>query len=450
MRAAISSAAGRAAKLLSLLRGQSGVAAVAQTGLATLLVLTINTATGILAARFLGARGRGELSALLLGPQLLSFLFTLGLPIALIVKVKSRPDDASGLLGAALTLSLPMGAAAAAAGFAAAPFVLGRYDAHVIHLARILLAFVFSGVPSTVMIAALQLRNRFDAYNRIRYGQSALVLLALLGLAAAGENEAFPWALAYLFAPVPFFVWNLRWVFREFKPRLIGLRPQMRGLLSYGLPVHGVDAAGTLLGQIDKLILVGALSPAAFGIYVVVFNLSRLITTFAGAVVPVLVARTAGKRAEDIRTTTARALSATLLLSLGALGAFIFCGSFALRWLYGMEFARGYWTLVILGVEAVTASGASILQQPYLVTGRAGFVAAFQVASLGVGAAAILLLVRLGTEGAALGLLAATAGRLALVYGGYSFVLRMKAPRLVPAWSDCVMLVASLRPGATA
>jgi O-antigen/teichoic acid export membrane protein len=435
-----------AAGLAALLRGQSGLAAVAQTGFATALVLLVNVATGILSARVLGPDGRGELSALLLGPQVLSFLFTLGLPVALIVNVKQRPEAAGGLVGTALVLSALMGVLAAAAGFAILPRLLVQYDPELLTIARALLVSAFLGVPATVLVAALQIRDRFRAYNRVRYWQSGLVLLGLVGLATAGVARPAWWALAYLVPAVPFFVWNLSWVAREFAPTLRGFRRESAALLASGVRVHAVDALGTLLTQVDKFILIALLAPSVLGVYVVVFNLSRLITTFASSTVPVLVPRTAGKPVAEVVESTERALSAATILAVGAVLAFAVFGALILGLLYGEEFRSGYLALLILSVEAALASAASILQQPYVVLNRAGTVAVVQLVSLCIAVPAVYLLaLRFGAAGAAAGLGIATAARLFMTYRAYRLLLGVSAPRLIPGWSDCASLLGRLR-----
>jgi O-antigen/teichoic acid export membrane protein len=430
----------------ALLRGRSGFAAVVQTGLTTAFVFGINVATGILSARFLGPDGRGELSALLLAPQLLAFLFAFGLPVAIVVKAKQRPDEAAELLGAALVLSVVFGALGSLVGFVLVPFLLDKYDEHVVAIARALLVFAALGVVSGVEFSALQLRDRFIAYNRMRYWQSAFVLFGLVSLAVLGSFTSVTGASVYLFAALPFFVWNTFWLLREFKPTLAGFAGHARGLLSYGVKVHGIEATNSLLGQLDKMILVAIFAPAVFGVYVVAFNLSRMILTFSGAALPVLLPRTAGKPASEVLATTGRASSAVTILSVAAVVGFALFGSLILGLLYGAEFRSGYWVLVILSVEAALTSTTSILQQPYLAMSKPGTVAIFQMVSLCIAVLSILTLtVSLGAEGAALGLLVATATRLSLTYAGYRRLLGIAAPKMVPAWNDCVSLVSRLR-----
>ncbi|MGO9803438.1 MAG: lipopolysaccharide biosynthesis protein [Steroidobacteraceae bacterium] len=413
-----------------------------QTGVATVLVLAVNVVTGIVSARVLGPQGRGELSALLLCPQFLSFLFTLGLPSSTIVRIKGSPASASGLMGAALLLSGVMGLLAASIGLLIMPHLLKQYDSHVINVARALLAFVMLGVTSTVLVAALQLSDRFVAYNRLRFWQSALTLLSLGGLAAAHRFTPEAGALAYVLPTLPFFGWNLWWVLKEFKPRLSDWREHCRELLSYGWRVHVIDTGNTLFGQLDKLILVAVLAPSVFGLYVVVFNVSRLVTTFANSATPVLLPRSAGKSAGEVLSMTSRALTATSALTMAAVVGFVLLGGLGLRWLYGEQFAAGYGTLVILSIEGALSSSAAVLQQPYVALHRPGTVALFQTFSLSLGAALIYLLARrFGAEGAACGLLLATSARFTLTYSGFAWLLGLRAPRLLPTRTELLALL---------
>jgi O-antigen/teichoic acid export membrane protein len=429
-----------------LLRSGSGFAAIVQTGVATVLVLAINVVTGIISARVLGARGRGELSALLLCPQFLSFLFTLGLPASIIVRIKASPASASGLMGAALLLSGLMGLLAAATGALIMPRLMRQYDPQIINVARGLLVFVMLGVTSALLVAALQLSDRFAAYNRLRFWQSALTLLSLAGLAALHRFTPVTGALAYVLPTVPFFIWNLWWVLREFRPSLSEWREHCRALMSYGWRVHVMDIGNTLFLQLDKIILVAVLAPSVFGLYVVVFNLSRLITTFANSATPVLMPRSAGKSPGEVLSLTSLAFTATTLLTFAAVACFVLLGGLGLRWLYGEQFVAGYWTLVVLAMEGALASGATVLQQLYVVLHRPGTVAVFHALSLSLGAVFIYLLAeRFGSEGAACGLLLATGARFALTYCGFQWLLGLRAPRLLPNRAELAALLSHPR-----
>ena len=436
--------------LVGLLRGETGFAAVAQTGLATVAVLLLNVVTGVLSARFLGPQGRGELSVLLLCPPLLSFLFTLGLPSAVVVLARKEPHEERALLGSALLLSCFAGLAAVVAGLLMIPTLTERYSAQIASEARLLLVFAFLGVIQNTLWSALQVRERFGVNNLARCWQTALVLVSLALLALTHTFRPWSGALGYLLPSLPYFLWTLVWVLRELRPSLAQFRRHCRELLAFGIRVHVVDAGNTLFQQLDKLILVGLLTPAMLGIYVVVFNLSRLLTTLGASVIPVLLPKAAGKPVGEMLDITSRSLAVTALLNAVGVAGFVLFGKLALELLYGQRFESGYLTLAILSLEAALASGAVILQQPYLMMKRPGIVALFHVASLSVGGILIYLLAqRFGLEGAACGLLVATALRVALTYAGFSWSLHVKAPRMIPNRQDWdgLLVRARLRTG---
>jgi O-antigen/teichoic acid export membrane protein len=433
----------------AFLRGRSGFATVAQTGLATAFVLLLNMGTGIVSARFLGPQGRGELAALMLCPQLLCFLFTLGLPQSIVVLIRKSPAQERSLMGAALVLSVLAGLLAVVTGVILIPRLIGRYAPDIQSEARWLLIFLLLGAVQSVALAALQIRDRFGTYNRARCWQTGGILVSLTVLVLIHRISPLTAALAYFLPTLPYSVWCLWWLYREMRPSLAGLKARSRELLSFGARIHLVDIGSTLFTWLDKLILVALLSPALFGTYVVVFNLSRVITTFGTSVVPVLLPRAAGKPIQDMLESTSRALVATALLNaVAVLGCLLF-GRVILQILYGAKFSAGYLTLLILSVEAALTGMACILQQPYLMLSRPGVVALGHLVSLAVGGLLIYALgARFGMEGAACGLLCGTGLRTLLTYGGYRWLLGVSAPRLVPTrrdWAGLVVMSSRIR-----
>jgi len=433
----------------SLVAGRSGFATVAQTGLTTGFVLLLNMGTGIVSARFLGPQGRGELAALMLCPQLLCFLFTFGLPASLVVLIRKQPEQERSFMGAGLVISAAAGLLAVCSGAVLIPRLIGQYSPEIQSEARWLLIFVLLGVTQSFAWPALQVRDRFGTYNRARFWQTAGILVGLVALVLMHRISPLTAALAYLLPTLPYSLWCLGWTLREMKPSLADLKARGRELLSFGVRSHLVDIGNTLFAWVDKLILVQLLSPAIFGTYVVVFNLSRLITTFGASVVPVLLPRAAGKPVPEMIEATSRAVVATALLNLVAVLGCLFCGRLILELLYGLKFAAGYLTLLILSVEAALTGLASVLQQPYLMLSRPGIVALGHLVTLAAGGCLIYVLgSRFGMEGAACGLLCGTGLRTLLAYGGYRWPLRVPAPRLVPTrrdWEGVVMASSRIR-----
>jgi enterobacterial common antigen flippase len=437
----------RIARVLSrFLRGTSAASAIANVALTNGLVLCLNVLTGVATARFLGPEGRGEFAAIILWPQLLGYAFAFALPSAVLYHAKKNPQQQRGIAATAVTLSAIAGIIAVLVGEALMPVLLLHAAPDVLSYARWMMLFAFPATVSTVLVALLQLAEQFGLFNRLRYLPLVLTLAALMLLALSHALTPFTAALAYFLPGVLVFAWAAVWVARNIRPSRTGAPRALGPLTWYAARAYGGEAASTLMVQLDKVFLVNLLSAASFGVYVVVFNLSRVITTLSSAIAPVLLPKSAGRSAHDVTAMTARVLSvSTPLLLLPALG-FMLTGSLLLRWLYGAAFTAGQWALDGLIVEAVISSVTNVITQPYLALNRPGVITVIQATSLPVLALAMWLLVpRWGINGAAVGLLVSTAYRASATYLAYRLMLRMPAPRLWPDVQQSRELVRRLR-----
>ena len=415
------------------LSGSSTASAIVHVAMTNGLVLGINVLTGVITARFLGPEGRGEFAAITLGPPLLGYAFALALPSAVLYHAKKDPLHQREIAGMAVAMSAIAGIVATIVGEILAPVLLRHAAPDTLRYARWMMIFALPATVSTVLVALLQLEGQFHLYNRLRYLPLLLTLAGLVALALAQALTPLTAALAYFLPGVLVFISLVWWVCRHIPPTIAGSLAALRPLTSYAGRAYGGEVASTLLAQVDKVFLVNLLSPASFGVYVVAFNLSRLITSLASAIAPVLLPKTAGRCVSEVTTTTGRVLAAaTPLLILPAIG-FIGAGGLLLRWLYGVEFAVGQWALSGLIVEAVVASITLVITQPYLAVNRPGVITVIQASSLPVLALAMWLLVPTwGINGAALGLLVSTGYRASAIYLAYRFLLRAPAPRLWP------------------
>ena len=431
------------------LRGKSAASAIAQVAMTNGFVLCINVLTGVVAARFLGPQGRGQFAAITLWPQLLGYAFAFALPSALVYHAKKHPQSRASIAAMAIALSAIGGGLAFGAGESLMPTLLRQATPDILRDARWMMLFAIPATVSTVLIALLQLEERFHLYNRVRYLPLLLTLGCLVALAVSGRLTPLSAALAYFLPGVPIFLWLAWWAARHFRPRTSGARGFIRPLVSYSGRAYGGEAAGTLLIYLDKIFLVNLLSPASYGVYVVVFNLSRIITTLSAAAAPVLLPKSAGRSIDDVIALTGRVLSiATPLLLVPAVG-FVLCGRLALRILYGVDFTVGYWALGCLIVEAVVSSVTQVITQPYLALNRPGVVTIIQATSLPVLALAMWLLApRWGIDGAAVGLLLTTLYRATATYLSYRLLLGVAAPRLWPESRQVWEWLRRLRAGA--
>jgi O-antigen/teichoic acid export membrane protein len=410
------------------------------------VVLVLNVATGVVAGRCLGPGGRGVLAAIMVWPQFLGYAFAFALPSAVLYHARSDPDAKRSITGAALALSLAGGALSCAVGVLAMPWLLQGSDAATLRVARELMVFAPFATVAATLTAVVQLEGEFRLFNRIRYLPPVATLAGLLVLWAAHLMTPLTAALAYFLPGVPPFLWVAYWAGRHIRPSFrIPLR-DFRRLLSYSGRAYGGEAAATLLSQTDKLVLVNVLSAADYGVYVVAFSLSRVITTIGAAIVPVLLPKSAGKSPATVTAMTGRALSiATPLLLVGAAVPMLF-GQSLLQLLYGRGFGVGHLALALLAAEAVVATVAYVMTQPYLALNRPGLITVIQLVSLPMLAVSLFALVpAFGIAGAATALLVSTTCRAGWSILGYRRTLGVAPPALWPTIHESREFLRKLR-----
>lgn len=428
-------------KLLSLARGQSGLAAVLQSLVIKLLVVVINTTTGIITARSLQPDGRGELAALILWPLFLANALTLGLPSALVYNLRRAPERASALVSGALVFCAVSGVTAIVLGVAMMPYWLAQYPPETVRLAQLLMWH------TPVCLFTNFGRVIFEARDNFRRSNAVLLLtmwLGLVGLVAvwwAGALTPFHAALTYTLNGVPTAIGVVVLLWREFRPRWAGTLAALGTLLHYGWRSYGIDLLNTFAMQLDQVLVVGLLSPALAGTYVVALSLARVLLLMQQAVAAVLFPKAAGRPAAEVIALTGRAarLSVTLTALVGV-GVMV-GGPWLLRLLYGAEFVAATNLLRLLVIEAMVSSTSLILAQAFMALGRPGVVTVLQGVGLALSVPLLLLLIpRWGLLGAGLALVVAAVVRLTLTLLSFPWWLKARAPRLAPERADWVFL----------
>ncbi len=433
-------------RVRTLLTSRSGLAAGLQTALANIAILGINAATGVITARILNPTGRGELAAIILWPQFLAFVLTLGLPSALLYSLKRYPARAPQLFSSALLLGTGMSLLAALVGVLSIPHWLNEYSPEVVRFAQWIMLFTPLIMLSTVFAAALQAREEFALFNAVRYLPPLLTLLALGLLALVQGLTPFSAALSYTLPVVPIFLWMLVRLWRSYRPVWQGRGSAFKRLISYGLRSYGIDLSGTLARQLDQALVVGLLSPAMMGLYVVALSSARVLEAFQTAVVLVLFPKASGRPVEEVVAMTGRATRVGTTVTLLAAAGLALLGPWLLSLLYGQEFLGAVTVFRILLFEVVLGSTAWVLAQAFMAVGRPGVVTLMQ--GIGLGLAVLLLVVlvpRYGLEGAGMALLASAAARLALVILSFPLILKVPVPRPLPTRSDFAAILDSTR-----
>lgn len=409
-------------------------------------VLCLNLGTGLLTARFLGPEGRGAYAAMVIWPQFLASLFTLGLQQAVPYNLVRHPEERAAITAAALLLSLGAGSAAALLGSILVPLWLDHYGPDIVAMARVILWLA----PVVLLIwtcnACMQAAGRFDLFNRAQYLQPVLSLLGLLALVALDLLTPVSAALTAVAGALPVLALGLAWLWREHRPAFVRPLGESLRLLRYGLRSCGVQLVNALWQQFDNVFVLGALSPTAAGLYVVARNAARPSQFFASAMNAVLFPRASALSDRAALELSGLAARVGIVAALAVALPLALVGPWLITALYGTDFAGATLPFQILVAEAAVAAISSTMAQAFLSVGRPGVVTMLQVASFLAGAAMIVLLVpRLGMQGAALGLLLGSLVRLAVLAACYPAVLRMALPRLWLNGADLRQLLAVRR-----
>ena len=430
-----------------ILQGRGGTAATLQTLLARILILALNMGTGIITARFLGPQGRGEQAAIILWPQLLAFLMTLGLPAALRYNLKRYPEEKSELFSATLLLSIGLGILASLLGILFIPQWLGhQYSAEVVHVAQWFMITAPVGVFWANMVAALEATDDFSTANQGQYLTPLFTLVMLLVLLVTRSLTPITTSLAYILAGLPIFFWILIRLWKRFRPRWHNLGVQYKRLLSYGLRAYGIDLLGTLGSQVDQALVVGLLSPTSMGLYAVALSLSRMLDVFQSAIITVLFPKTAARPIEEVIALTGRAARIGMACSLlAAIGAMLVV-PMLLHLLYGSKYVGALPVFRILAIEVVIGGTTWVLAQTFMALGRPGNITIMQ--GIGLGLTVPLMLVMIpayGLIGASLALLCSTITRFIFMLASYPLILKVRPPSLLITREDLAFMQKAFR-----
>lgn len=385
---------------------QGSIGNVMQIFASNIFMLGINVLNGIMIARFLGPEGRGEQAAIIMWPQFLAYCLTLGIPSALVYYMKKKGEDQGTYYITALYMSVILGSVAMVIGAVLIPFWMKDYSQNVIDFAAWALVMTPIAMIGTVNTAALQAREEFTLYSISRYFPLVGTMLLLCGLIITGHFTPIFSSVAYLLPVLPVAVWITFKLVSQYKVSQRNKLKSSRKILSYGIRSYGTDVAGTFSGYIDQILVVGLLSPASLGLYVVSLNLSKIVNMIQNAITSVLFPKASGlEQSEAIQLTFKVYRISTLVTIFVGIGVFI-VAPYLLILLYGKSFADAIPVFRILIFQTAIASLSWILSQGFMSTGKPGIVTVIRVLTLGLNIALMRVLIPiLEIKGAAISLL---------------------------------------------
>ncbi|SDT17474.1 Membrane protein involved in the export of O-antigen and teichoic acid [Paenibacillaceae bacterium GAS479] len=387
---AVRLAAGRAIRMAArlsggALRGKGSLATIARTSGANMLILLLGTLGSILTARLLGAEGKGELAAILFWPAFLASLTGFGLPTSLIYQVK-RGAPLRETAAFALSLLLPISLITGAVAWALLPQWMNAYSPEAIRSAQL---YTVLAIPMALAVnliaAAAQSRGRFGVYNGIRLYVPLFNLIGLVLLWMAGALTIPAATIVYLATTaivIALALVGMRGELGFASLKEMWNRRVAGTLLGYGSRVYGTDLLGTLYGQFDKLIILALLTPRDFGIYSVIYALSRMFNVVQSAITSVVFPKITGESKEVVIASISRAFRLSMLLMLLAVVPAMLIGSQLIGLVFGPDFAGANAAFYLLSIECIIGGGSWILASAFNAMGRPGMVLVRQIIAL--------------------------------------------------------------------
>jgi antigen flippase len=420
-----------------LLHSRHSAASIAQTVVARFLLAGMNIVTGIITARALDIKGRGEQSAMGLWPLLIPYLLTLGMATAVRYCVRREPERRSEYFTVAMSVGTAMSFVSIGVGVAFIPLWLHQYSSAVVRDAQFLMLFSPQVTLTLILTAMLETQGEFKRANSTRVMSTVFTLVALLVLAFTHVLNPFFATLTYLVPPLLTSAWAA-WTLRAFfARRFFDPRPGLKVLGSYGLRSYGVDVLTTLSQQIDQVLVVGILSASSMGLYVIALSSSRVLQILHSAVVTVVFPNASGLEQGRAVGMVARAARISTLIATVFAAALIAALPFLIPLFYGRAYAGAIGVAQVLTLEALIGGLAYVLAQAFMASNRPGMVTAFQGLGFCVAVPCMLVLMpRLGLMGAAVALLISTSARLAFLLASFRMILHEPMPRLVPTAED--------------
>ncbi|WP_173275821.1 oligosaccharide flippase family protein [Paenibacillus sp. NEAU-GSW1] len=423
--------------VMQIIRRNDSLGHIARIFASNVFILVLSTLTGIMIARFLGPVGRGEQAVMIMWPQVLSCLVTLGLPSSVIYCIKKNESDQASLYFSAIAIGAVIGSLAVVAGLFVIPSRMEEYSPAVIEFAKWALIVTPFSLLGLVNNAALQARDEFTLFNTVRYVPNIMTLLFLSILVFTNHVNPFLTSLAYLTPQIPVTLWLIVRMSVIYRANWKVNAQSIRTLAGYGVRSYGTDLAGTMSYYIDQIIVVSLLMPQSLGLYVVALSLSKILNTVQVSVVSVFFPEASRLEKQSAIEYTLKVFRLTSIITLALALLALLLSPYALPLLYGASFAKAVPVLEILLLQVVIASGADTLSQGYMAIGKPGRITLLQFGTLAANAALLLLLVPLmEIEGAAISLLLSTVLKLAALIWMYKREHSIGFNRYIPSKSE--------------
>jgi len=355
-------------KVVTLWRKMKGVSPVGSRLLltvATNIILTgLGLTTGVLAARLLGAEGRGQLAAIQIWPSIIATMAMLGLPEALVYFSAREPGRAGRYTGSAIALALLSSLPFMVIGYLAMPAALSAQSPQVVKAARWYLLLV----PILALLGTpyhpLRGRNDFVTWNGLRIipavGWLAVLIVAYLLGRAQPEFLAASYLAMLALLSFPVIYTFVRRVPGPFWPELRKWKPMLR----YGFPSMASGLPQMLNLRMGQMLMATFLPAQMLGVYVVAAAWGGAINPILNSLGAVLFPRVAseaslGQQVEAL----AEGTRLGVLFALGVGLVLLVLTPFGIPFLFGEGFATATPVALVLVVAAAITGLNSVIEE---------------------------------------------------------------------------------------
>ena len=426
-------------------RARGGLFGMAQTLVAQGVTLFVNVATGIITARLLGPAGRGEFASAGLWILLPSLLSVVGLQSAAVYEIRRQPTAAASISVAAFGLATAAYIPIALVSLWLIPSLMHGYRSQIVCLARLAVLGSVLNVWSLIQSQVLLGTRNMHVFNLSTYSMAMVYLMLLLVLVAFHALSPTTGILAMIAGTTLVLVPKIGWVARQWCWRSLRPFAFVGPLVRYTAKAAATDMVGVLYSHIDRLVLIGLVSPAAFGLYAVAISFARTLMVLQSAVSSVTLADLSHKPVAEIEVYIHRTFRALLWLLLVVCMAGVMLGGPLLRLLYGQHFGDAAPIFYVLLADASLTCLGQLLIEAFLASGKPLYPSAVQVVCLGITTAALFILTpRLGGIGAGTAMACGSSLRLFLLLMGLRRI-GLGLPNPIPRPSEVRDLLVVLR-----
>lgn len=329
---------------------------------ATLAIQLLNTLTGVILARAFIPSARGELAALLLWPNVIGVVATVGLFEAATYHTASRAAPLGSILGSGLVLALTQAFLFTCIAAGLLPLALHHYSSHVLATAYTYLPYIPMTVVSLMLLGVVNGLHRERAFHVMRVVVIA-VAAVLLGILAIIHRLTFESAVvSYLIAQVVTVALSV-FLARVHSTRLRVDSRLIRRMFRYGVLSHSGSISSQLNQRLDLLVISLFLSARALGLYTVASALTSLSYILGISVAYVILPRVAAapERARQI-VLARRATVITFWVSCAVAAPALALTPAIVRLLFGARYGAASGVAQILIVAGVGLGAARTLE----------------------------------------------------------------------------------------